>query len=244
MAKFQLEELVRTEAVTYRGGPKATPITDNDVGKAVKLSAANEVDLAGADDEIFGFVSSVEPGTLDGFRIVGVKERDFKEVDTGSVPVGTLAVVASNPAKGTAGKTVVKAAGKAGDTVQPDFVDIAGAANLQATAATPSGFEAEIDFGSLASVAAGNTLKIVIGSETFTSTYNGSAWGTFTSGGTPTFAGTFTLSGTKVTVLDAAATAAFTVTSAAKSIGAATPVAVAPGIYKWVVVRPGLIKRV
>lgn len=108
MAKFQLEKLVRTEAFTYRGGTIQDPLTDADVGKAVKLSGDNQVDLCADGDEILGFISSVEPGTLDGYVIVGVKEQDFQEVDTGSLTFGARVVAASNPAKGTAGLTTVK----------------------------------------------------------------------------------------------------------------------------------------
>lgn len=113
MAKFQLERLVQTESFTYRAGTKAEPLTDADRGKAVKLGAANQVVLAGPDDEILGFLSSIEPGTHDGFKIGGVQEQDYQEVDTGTAAVGDLVVVDSNPARGTEGLTKVKKAASA-----------------------------------------------------------------------------------------------------------------------------------
>ena len=109
MAKFQMTPRLGVESEPARAGTKAAPLTDADVGKAVKLIGASQIDLAEANDEIFGFLSSIEPGTQDGYVIGGFVDKGYIEVDTGSVPVGTLVVVSSNPAKGTAGKTVVKA---------------------------------------------------------------------------------------------------------------------------------------
>ncbi|MGK9744809.1 hypothetical protein O6251_23365, partial [Salmonella enterica subsp. enterica] len=80
---------------------------------AVKLGDANQVVLAGPDDEILGFLSSVEPGTHDGFKIGGVQEQDYQEADTGTAAVGDLVVVDSNPARGTEGLTKVKTAASA-----------------------------------------------------------------------------------------------------------------------------------
>lgn len=110
MARFQLQPLVGTEAYTYRVGTKAAPLTQADRGKAVTLGDANQMVLAGADDVIYGFLSSVEPGTRDGFVVGGVQEQDFHEVITTGLDVGDLVVVDSNPAVGTEGKTTVKKA--------------------------------------------------------------------------------------------------------------------------------------
>lgn len=109
MAKFKVGPLVGTEAITMRLGTKNAPLTDADRGKAVTLIGASQVDLAGDGDEIYGFVSSVEPGTADGFVIGGVQMKDFQLVDTTGLTVGDLVVVDSNPGKGTPGLTVVKA---------------------------------------------------------------------------------------------------------------------------------------
>lgn len=109
MAKFQVRPTVGAVAETYRMGTKEAPLVDADRGKAVKLAGESRVDLAGSGDQIFGFVSSIESGTQDGFKIGGVLTHDYAEVDTGALEVGTLVVVDSNPASGTTGKTVVKA---------------------------------------------------------------------------------------------------------------------------------------
>ena len=117
MARFQLQPLVGTEAYTYRVGTKDAPLTQADRGKAVTLGGANQMVLAGEDDVIYGFLSSVEPGTRDGFAIGGVQEQDFHEVITDGLDVGDLVVVDSNPAVGTEGKTKVKKATIAGQEV-------------------------------------------------------------------------------------------------------------------------------
>jgi hypothetical protein len=109
MAKFQMTPRVGVESEPARAGTKQAPLTDADVGKAVKLIGPSQIDLAEAGDEIFGFLSSIEVGTQDGFTIGGFVDKGYMEVDTGTVPVGTLVVVDTNPAKGTAGKTKVKA---------------------------------------------------------------------------------------------------------------------------------------
>lgn len=109
MAKFQMTPRLGVVTEPARIGTKEAPLTDADVGKAVKLVGPSQVDLAEADDEIFGFLASVEVGTQDGYAIGGIVMDGYVEADTGAVDVGTLVVVDSNPAKGTAGKTVVKA---------------------------------------------------------------------------------------------------------------------------------------
>lgn len=91
-------------------GTIAEPLTAQDRGKAVTLGEANQMVLAGADDVIWGFLSSVEPGTADGFVIGGSQETGMFRVDTGAAAVGDLVVVDSNPARGTKGQTTVKTA--------------------------------------------------------------------------------------------------------------------------------------
>lgn len=109
MAKFQVRPTVGITAETFRMGTKEAPLVDADMGKAVKLGAESQVVLAGPDDEIFGFASSLESGTQDGYKIGGVVTYSYQAADTGVVAVGTLVVVDTNPATGTAGKTKVKA---------------------------------------------------------------------------------------------------------------------------------------
>lgn len=109
MAKFQVRPTLGAVAETFRMGTKVAPIVDADRGKAVKLAGESRVELAGANDQIFGFVSSIESGTQDGFKIGGVMTEGYVEADTASLTVGTLVIVDTNPAAGTAGLTKVKA---------------------------------------------------------------------------------------------------------------------------------------
>lgn len=113
MAKFQVRPTLGVVTETFRMGTKAAPIVDADKGKAVNLAAESQVNLAAADEEIFGFVSSIESGTQDGFKIGGIQVDGYVEVDTGTTDVGDLVVVDTNPAAGVAGLTKVK---KATDT--------------------------------------------------------------------------------------------------------------------------------
>jgi len=95
---------------TFRVGTKAAPLVDADKGKAVTLAAESQVNLGVANGEIFGFLTSIEPGTQGGFKLGGVQTNDYALVDTGAAAIGDLVVIDSNPASGTAGKTVVKKA--------------------------------------------------------------------------------------------------------------------------------------
>lgn len=117
MAKFQVRPTVGLVTETFRMGTKAEPLTDKDKQKAVTLAGPSQVDLAGADDEIFGFMTSIESGTQDGFKIGGVQVNDYAYVDTGNLQPGTVVVVDSNPAKGTPGLTKVKAAADPAEVV-------------------------------------------------------------------------------------------------------------------------------
>ena len=111
MAKFKVGPLVQEVAETFRVGTKAAPLVDADRGKLVSVGTeGSQVVLGAADGEIFGFLSSVEPGTHDGFKIGGVMTKGYAIVDTGAVAIGSYVVIDSNPASGTTGKTVVKAA--------------------------------------------------------------------------------------------------------------------------------------
>jgi len=85
---------------TYRA---AVAINDNDLGKPVKLSAADTVALCAAGEEIYGFIDSVEEGTDGGDRIVGVVVEGRARVTlSGSAAVGTLVEGATNTAAGSA----------------------------------------------------------------------------------------------------------------------------------------------
>jgi len=110
MAKFSVKPTVGVEAETFRMGAKDAPLVDQDKGKAVKLAADSQVSLAATSgDQIFGFMTSIESGTQDGFKIGGVQTTGYANVDTNSLAIGTLVVVDTNPSSGTAGLTKVKA---------------------------------------------------------------------------------------------------------------------------------------
>lgn len=117
MTTFVFTELVPTEKVLSAAlGPNSsTKFADADVGKAVKLGSANNYVLVEADDEIEGFVTSIEPFTVNnGFSFGGVvvSGRVTAEVgaNQGATPmaVGDYVVADAPVALGTAGKAQVK----------------------------------------------------------------------------------------------------------------------------------------
>jgi hypothetical protein len=117
MTTFVFTELVPTEKVLSAAlGPNAnTKFADADVGKAVKLGSANNYVLVEAGDEIEGFVTSIEPFTVNnGFSFGGVvvSGRVTAEVgaNQGATPmaVGDYVVADAPVALGTAGKAQVK----------------------------------------------------------------------------------------------------------------------------------------
>lgn len=117
MAKFQVRPTVGAVVETFRMGSTGSPLTDKDKGKAVKLAADSQVALAGEDDEIFGFMTSIESGTQDGFKIGGVQVNDYAYVDTDTATVGQVVVVAANQTLGTAHLTKVKKASNEEDVI-------------------------------------------------------------------------------------------------------------------------------
>lgn len=82
-----------------------------DLGKAVKLSTAQNYVPVAADDEIEGFVVAVEPFTVnDGFSFGSVQYGGrIKAQSTGTIAIGGLVVAAAPVALGTAGYAQVKA---------------------------------------------------------------------------------------------------------------------------------------
>lgn len=78
-------------------------INDNDLGKAVKFSAANTVALCGDGDEIYGFINSIEEGTEDGKTVVGVTVSGRARVTLdGDVALGAVVEAGAQTAAGTA----------------------------------------------------------------------------------------------------------------------------------------------
>jgi hypothetical protein len=88
---------------TYKTYKAAAAVTDSDIGKPVKISATDEVALCADGDQIYGFISSVEPATADGKKVVGVLvDGRAWVILSGASAVGTIVEAAANTAAGTA----------------------------------------------------------------------------------------------------------------------------------------------
>ena len=78
---------------------------DNDVGKAVKFDG-EAVTLAADGDEIYGFIQSKQPGTVDSDYVVGVNPDTNREQlasdEAGSLSVGDFVVAGTQAAIGSA----------------------------------------------------------------------------------------------------------------------------------------------
>lgn len=78
-------------------------ITDNDVGKSVKMSATDTVTLCADGDAIYGWINSVEVGTEDGLVVVSVMIKGRARVTLdGVVAIGALVEAGAQAAAGTA----------------------------------------------------------------------------------------------------------------------------------------------
>ena len=80
---------------------------DEDVGKAVKLSTANNYILCSDGDPMEGFIAAIEPNTVNSGVSFGAVQRNKRVVavlDTGeaSVTVGAIVVAGAQAAIGTA----------------------------------------------------------------------------------------------------------------------------------------------
>ena len=120
MAKFTVMPTVGAVLHTFRAGgtvASGNNLTEADIGKAVKIGGESAVVLATGDDEIFGFLRTIEPGLVDGYNLCGVQVDGYAKVDTDSKTIGSPVVVATNPAKGTAGLTKIKVAPSGNDDV-------------------------------------------------------------------------------------------------------------------------------
>lgn len=80
-----------------------TSIDDNDIGKPVKIVSADTVGLCSDGDQIYGFIASVEPQTVDGYPLVSVMcdGRAFV-ILSGAAAVGSVVEAAANTAAGVA----------------------------------------------------------------------------------------------------------------------------------------------
>jgi len=101
MAKFTSQ--VNVGENVYRTWKAPAAVTDNDIGKPVKLAASDEVAMCADGDQIYGFIASVEPATADGKKVVSVlvSGRIWVRLD-GNSAVGTVVEAAANEAAGTA----------------------------------------------------------------------------------------------------------------------------------------------
>lgn len=117
MPKFRIVETIHQEKIhTVRLGTVAAPLTDNDIGKPVKLIGESAYGLCADGDAIEGFLQSVNAATQDGFKIGGICKTGYKNV-TGStaLAIGDYIVAGANPARGVklTGPMIVKKAAAA-----------------------------------------------------------------------------------------------------------------------------------
>lgn len=92
---------------TYAIGDNTGQASDKDNGKTVKMSTADSsVVLTASSDEIFGFITAVEPGTNDGHSIGSVMcdvgQEAFATDEAGGLSIGDLVVAGTPVAFGTA----------------------------------------------------------------------------------------------------------------------------------------------
>lgn len=93
------------------GASNSATFNRNDIGKVVKLGAAQNYVLAVDGDEIEGFVSSVEVMTVNGGFSFGAVQRGgdmYAKVGSGTVAVGAYVVSHTQAALGTASAPMVK----------------------------------------------------------------------------------------------------------------------------------------
>lgn len=92
----------RTEVAYVASGSWA----DVDIGKAVIMRDANTVQLAADGEEIYGFVTAVEPYTEGGYKVVSVACDAGREAwatdESGGLAVGTVVEAGTATAVGTA----------------------------------------------------------------------------------------------------------------------------------------------
>jgi hypothetical protein len=110
MTTFAFTELVTCNEVVSAalGVSTSTKLNDKDIGKPVKLAAANNYVVCSTGDQIEGFVSSISPETVnDGFSFGGVATEGrftckLDAAQVGTVAVGALVVAGVSAALGTA----------------------------------------------------------------------------------------------------------------------------------------------
>ena len=134
MAKFQMAPTISNDlnAFTARLGSDAgaNKLTQNDIGKLVKLDGESRYNLAAAGDEIEGIVVDLGTGTQDGYALgsvnpdgrISVTFDGSESAGTGNLGVTDYVVVGTPVALGTAqpnGPRVRKATDQAAAKASP-----------------------------------------------------------------------------------------------------------------------------
>lgn len=140
---FQFQPTVPTNSVVsaHLGSDKTQPnrLTDNDIGKAVKLGGSDNYLLCDDGDEMEGIVLAVEPGTIDDGFAFGSVQKNGRIVamnkGSGTISVGAFVVAAAQAAVGTKNST-------GGNNFDPCPHVKAGAAGVPGTSfATPATYK-------------------------------------------------------------------------------------------------------
>ena len=113
MSAFVFTDLVdmREHYSACLGASAAAKLTDNDIGKPVKLGTVQNYVLCADGDEIEGFVGSLSPMTYnDGFAFGGIwKEGRIAVQATGAISIGGYVVAAAQADVNTKALGKVKA---------------------------------------------------------------------------------------------------------------------------------------
>jgi len=100
MAKFKMAETIGSVPISAK---LTTGITDADIGKPVKLSAADTYTLCANGDVIEGFLIALDAVTQAGLPFGSIQVDGYKRVELdGNVAIGAAAEAAAPAAAGTA----------------------------------------------------------------------------------------------------------------------------------------------
>ena len=125
VAKRQITIAPYSPDDTENLGNNTGQYVSNDMGKAVKYSGDTMV-LCASGDPIIGFISSVSPGTNDGYSIGGVNKHNRQAAidSAGSLSVGDIVVAGAPGTLGTLANQNVIVEPSAGDAKQWPWVVI------------------------------------------------------------------------------------------------------------------------
>jgi len=105
MAKFTFKALVdERDLITAKLGTDTVAnsgdLNGNDIGKPLKLTAADTYDLCADGDQIDGWLYSVESYTADGYAVGTVQVSGRRRVElSGDSAIGTIVEAAANTAR-------------------------------------------------------------------------------------------------------------------------------------------------